>query len=166
MRPLFCNFANASGVKHNIYIDINNFLKHNAVPYLSSQIENFQGELRIFSYYEIKNSHSLFLKDGILKDLVTADFEVLKVSLELKSSNSDNYGCLSELENAWGLGNILSVDRVNGYISQNKVFLYFYIDGVLIAKSRDATLVDADKSLWNALCELRREIDRGLKFEF
>lgn len=166
MRPFFCNPANPSGVKHNIYIDINNFLKHNAVPYLSTQIETFEEEHRVFSYFEIQNSHSSFLKDGILKDLVISGFEELKRNLEAKYSNRNNYNYICQLEDVWGLGRILTLDSANGYISPDNKYLYFYIDGVLMAKSESTILVDADKSFLTALQELKREIDRGLNFTF
>ncbi|MGU9849512.1 hypothetical protein ACU680_01740 [Pseudomonas koreensis] len=164
MRPLFCNPANPSGLKHNIYIDINNFLKHNAVPYLSTKVEMFEGEGRIFSYFEIKNEHVGFLKDGILKDLAICDFEELKCALELKKSKQDDWDYLCDLERKWGLGRVLTLDPVNGYIGKDRESLYFYIDSVLLAKSKNAILVDAEKSFFTVLQELKREIKRGLEF--
>lgn len=166
MRPLLCNAANSMGLKHNIYIDINNFLKHNAVPYLTNNVEKFIDEERIFSYFEIRNDHSSLLKEGVLKDLLLSGFLDLKDSLKSKELNKDNYKFLCPLEKKWGLGRVLTLDPVNSYIDQNDDILYFYIGGVLVAKTKTAIWIDADKSLLTTLQELRREIDRGLNFKF
>lgn len=166
MRPLLCNAATSMGLKHNIYIDINNFLKHNAVPYLTNNIEKFTGEERIFSYFEVRNDHSSLLKEGVLKDILLSDFLDLKDSLKSKQMNEENYEFLCSLEKKWGLGRVLTLDLVNGYIGPNNDILYFYIGGVLMAKTKTAIWVDADKSFFTALQELRREIDRGLNFKF
>jgi len=165
MQPLFCNPMSSSGVKHGIYIDINNFLKHNAVPYLSPQIDSFGEEWRIYSYFEIKSAQSVFLKDGILKDLVVSSFDEMKASLEAKYSKSDNFD-LCQLEERWGLGNILRVDLANGFISSNKEFLHFFIDNILIAKSENAVLVEADSCLRDSISELYRELRPKLKYNF
>lgn len=166
MRPLFCNPANSSGVKYNIYIDINNFLKHNAIPYLSTRIETLQGEHRAFSYFKINKNHNNLLKDGILKNLVTISFEELKANLESKSHNRADDEYLCELERAWGLGRILTIDHTNGYIDSKKDLLHFYIDDVLISKGKSATLIDANKSLLNTLHKLIIDIKCGLDFLF
>ncbi|MDP9686545.1 UNVERIFIED_ORG: hypothetical protein J2W82_000193 [Pseudomonas mohnii] len=165
MYPLFCNICNSSGVKLNIYIDINNLLKHNAVPYLTTHIEQFQEERRIFSYFEIKNKHHTLLKDGILKDIVAADFESLKSNIDSKYSNITDYSFLCELEKVWGLGRILTLDPKNSHISQDNKTLYIFVDNVLIAKNSEATLIDAGDSLLMALRVLKREIDRGLNYD-
>ncbi|MFM0203828.1 hypothetical protein PQR53_28665 [Paraburkholderia fungorum] len=166
MRPLFCNIANRSGVRNNIYIDINNFLKHNAVPYLSTHRESFEDEHRIFSYFEIKHTHRDFLKDGILKDVVKTSFKELKTDLEAKHASGKCGAYLCGLEKAWGLGPVLDIDFVNGYISPDKNTLYFFVDTVLLAKTESATLIDAHGSLLQSLQALARDIDRGLKLEF
>lgn len=165
MQPLFCNAASRLGLKHSIYIDINNFLKHNAVPYLSPQIERFGVEQRIYSYFEIKSAQSVFLKEGILKDLVAFSFDEVKSNLKMKQSKEDNYD-LCQLEERWGLGAILTIDRTNGFISSNKEFLHFYIDEILIAKSENALLIEADECLWAAVLELHRELLPRLKYNF
>ncbi|MCM8743299.1 hypothetical protein [Pseudomonas koreensis] len=165
MEPLFCNAAIQLGLKYSIYIDINNFLKHNAVPFLSPQIDTFGAEQRIYSYFEIKSAQSAFLKDGILKDLVVLSFDEVKSELEIKQSNEDDYD-LCQLEEKWGLGAILTIDRTNGFISSNKEFLHFYIGGILIAKSEHALLIEADECLWAAILDLHRELLPRLKYNF
>lgn len=165
MHPFFCNMYNNSGVKHSIYIDVNNFLKHNAVPYITPHIESFENEKRIYSYFEIQNEHHLLLKDGILKDIVGIDFEKLKLNLDSKFCNSNNYDYLCGLEKTWELGRILTLDRTNGHISKDKKTLYFFIDNVLIAKNHHVTLIDADDSLLMVLKVLKREIYNGLGYE-
>jgi hypothetical protein len=165
MQPLFCNPVSHSGVKHSIYIDINNFLKHNAVPYLSPQIENFGEEQRIYSYFEIKSAQSVLLKNGILKDLVVSSFGEVKANLEEKQSKASDYH-LCRLEERWGLGAILRIDRTNGFISSNEKFLHFFIDGVLIAKSENSVLIEADNCLRAAMSELYRELSLRLKYNF
>lgn len=166
MHPFFCNIYSSPGVKHSIYIDVNNFLKHNAVPYITPHIESFKNEKRIYSYFEIKNEHHLLLKDGILKDIVGAGFEKLKLNLDSKYCNSNNYNYLCELEKTWGLGRILTLDSINSHVSEDKKTLYFFIDNVLIAKNHEATLIDADDSLLMVLKVLKREIDNGLGYEY
>jgi hypothetical protein len=166
MRPLLCNAASSMGLKHNIYIDINNFLKHNAVPYLTNNIEKFTNEERIFSYFEVRNDHSSLLKEGVLKDLLLSDFLDLKDSLKSKRTNKEDSEFLCPLEKKWGLGQVLTLDPVNSYIGPNDDILYFYIGGVLVAKTKTALWVDADKSFFSAFQELRREIDIGLNIKF
>lgn len=162
MQPLFCNAFSASGVKYCIYIDINNFLKHNAVPYLSSQIESFGAEQRIFSYFEIRATQSVFLKDGILKDLVTSSFFEMKSELEKKSKEDKHHLC--QLEENWGLGAILEIDRTNGFISSNKELLHFYIDGILFAKSENTVLIEADSCLRDVISRLHHELLSKLEY--
>lgn len=163
MRPLFCNAFSASGVKYCVYIDINNFLKHNAVPYLSSQIESFGAEQRIFSYFEIRATQSIFLKDGILKDLATSSFFEMKSNLEKKSKKDKHHLC--QLEERWGLGAILEIDRTNGFISSNTEFLHFYIDGILFVKSENTVLIEADSCLWDAISRLHKELLPKLEYD-
>lgn len=166
MRFLFCNHSNNAGAKYSIYIDINNFLKHNSVPYLTTKIESFEDEQRAFTYLEIKNHDRIFFKNGILKSIIEIDFDTLKKDLELKHSHQENYDFLCPLEEDWGLGRILKTDTQNGYISKDKATLYFFIDGILMAKNRESTLVDADLSLIGVLRELIREIKQGMKLDF
>ena len=166
MHPFFCNIYSNAGVKHSIYIDVNNFLKHNAVPYITPHIESFEGEKRIYSYFEIKNEHHLLLKDGILRDIVGTDFEELKINLDSRHRNRNSSGYLCDLEKTWGLGNILTLDPINDHISKDNKTLYFFIDKVLIAKNNEATLIDAGDSLLMVLRILKREIDTGMGYEY
>lgn len=166
MNFLFCNPANRSGVRYNIYIDINNCLKHNVVPYLTPKVESFESEQRIFSYLEIKNHNHIFLKNGIFRSIVEADFDILSKSLELKLSNRENYDFLCPLEKEWGIGPIITIDAENGCVSEDKATLYFFVDGVLMAKNREATLVDADHSLLWMLSDLIRKIKNGMQLDF
>ncbi|WBI87995.1 hypothetical protein PALA37_03668 [Pseudomonas aeruginosa] len=166
MHPFFCNIYSSAGVKHSIYIDVNNFLKHNAVPYITPHIESFEGEKRIYSYFEIKNEHHLLLKDGILRDIVGTDFEELKFNLDSRHRNRNSSGYLCDLEKTWDLGNILKLDPINDHISKDNKTLYFFIDQVLIAKNNEATLIDAGDSLLMVLRVLKREIDTGMGYEY
>ncbi|MEE1916509.1 hypothetical protein V0R52_08900 [Pseudomonas asiatica] len=163
MQPFFCNPAMTTGLKHSIYIDINNFLKHNAVPFLSTKIEQFDGEGRIFSYFEIKNKYGEFLREGILKDLLSCDFEELRSILDEKKTKLNDWDDLCSLEREWGVGRVLTVDRINDYISSDNEFLYFFVDSVLLAKSKNAILVDAEKSFLTVLRELKSIVERGLE---
>ncbi len=159
MRPLFSNRANPSGLKYAIYTDINNFLKHNTVPYLSIKTENFGDERRIFSYFKIHNEYSVFLRNGILKDLVKCPFDDLKSALAAK--HADRWEPCS-LEEIWGMGPILTTDKENGYLSEEGKCLNFFVDGVLLAKTASETMIDAVGSLKITLQKLVGHIKDGL----
>ncbi len=165
MNFLFCNRYSNSGVRYNIYVDINNCLKHNVVPHLAPKVESFNGEVRMYSYFKLKNSDSIFLKDGILKSIVKADFEILKSDFSRKSNNPSSPPLQCTLENELGLGPIITLDPQNGYLSKDQETIYFFIDTILIAKNRDATLVDANNSLLDILRTLIREIRRGVHLD-
>jgi hypothetical protein len=151
------------GVKYNIYMDINNCLKHNIVPYVTPKFENYEGEMRAFSYVEFKKSNSLFLKQGLLKTLVELDFDILRDGLK-QVCNSETR-IRSELEVAWGMDDILRVDKRNGYLSDDQKTLYFFIDNILMAKTREATYVDVGISLKKTLGRLLEDMRLGMNLD-
>lgn len=163
MERLYCNQYFYSGVKYNIYIDINNCLKHNIVPYVTPKLESYEGEERVYSYVEFKNSNSIFLKPGLLKTLVELDFDTLRDNLS-QVYNSETR-TRSALEISWGMDDILRVDKHNGYLSEDKNTLYFFIDNILMAKTREALYVDVGISLKKTLAKLLSDIRSGINLD-
>ncbi|MBP4001372.1 hypothetical protein [Pseudomonas koreensis] len=160
MHRLYCNQFLSGGVKYNLFIDINNCLKHNIVPYVTPKLESFAHEERAFSYIEFKNDNTVFLKPSLLKTLVDYDFDAMREGLEQVRASNTNLR--SELEIAWGMDDILRVDKENGYLSQDEKTLYFFIDNILMAKTREATFVDVGISLKRALGRLMEDIRWGM----
>ena len=111
MQFLYCNPAWPYGVRYNIYIDINNCLKHNSIPRIMRRIERFTAptEKRIFTFFEIHNYKLVFLKDGFLRDLLDIKFEKLKSYLEQKNTNNPSKP--SPLEQSWEIGSIIRIDK-------------------------------------------------------
>lgn len=163
MSRLYCNEQLNSGVKYGLYVDINNCLKHNIVPYVLPKIEKFEDELRGFSYFQFKKESSIFLKPGLLKKLVELDFDKLREILD--QMRADDRTLCREIEQEWGMGNILTLDKSNEHISSDQGTLYFFIDNVLMAKSRDATFVDSGKSLKTTLSRLLEDIQWGMRVD-
>lgn len=163
MQYLYCNRFFYSGVKYNIYFDVNNCLKHNIVPHVTPKLEKFGNEERAFLYMEFKNDSTVFLRDGLLKKIIDCDFNKMKE--ELEQLNSIETSVQSSLEQDWEMDNILKIDKGNGYISQDENTLYFFVDNVLIAKTRDATLVDVGISLKRTVFYLVKNIREGMSLE-
>lgn len=163
--PFYCNSYESMGVRYSIYLDINNCLKHNTIPYLIYQTETFKeyAEDRVFEFFEIENYKSVFLKDGsFLKDIITISFDDLKEGLKLKKDN-DNFEICS-LEEKWEIGRIIEIDHVNGYIDEEENSLYFFLGRVLFVKKRDSVLVDANKSYTDTLDRLFKDIEMGIDY--
>jgi len=129
-------------------------------------IEKFGDERRSYNFFEIKNENLIFLKDGILKRLAEVDFDTLRDNLDSKYANQAKGNFLCSLEEKWQLGQVLKVDVNNPYISENGGTLYFFFDGVLMAKNANATLVHADKTLLRVLATLIRKIKDGMQLDF
>ncbi|WP_148666913.1 hypothetical protein [Pseudomonas synxantha] len=60
MYRFYCNEHFSHGVKYNIFLDINNCLKHNIIPYVKPKIEKLAGELRGFLYFKFTNASKIF----------------------------------------------------------------------------------------------------------
>lgn len=142
MLPFYCNPCNSSGVKYNVYLDINNCLKHNTIPYVIYKIENFEepNETRIYEFFEIKNYKVVFLKEGFLKDIAEISFDELRENLSYKA-NQGNFEICS-LEEEWEIGSVIGIDHKNGYIDKKGEILYFYLGTILIARTRDSIFVE------------------------
>lgn len=162
--PFYCNPQMNTGVKYSIYLDINNCLKHNTIPYVIYKTETFKNpvETRIFEYFEIKNYKNVFLKDGFLKDIATISFDELKENLEFKKVHGNFEIC--SLEEKWEIGKVIDIDLKNGYIDEDGNKIYFYLGGILISKTRDSILVDASSSYRDTLSRLISDINRGIKY--
>ncbi|MBU1332605.1 MAG: hypothetical protein KJ884_07255 [Gammaproteobacteria bacterium] len=163
MYRFYCNEFFSYGVKYNLFIDINNCLKHNIVPYVTPKLEDFEGEARAYSYVEFKKDAAIFLKPGLLKTLVDYDFDAMQEGLKQVYHGATKHR--SDLERSWGMSDILRVDKRNGYLSQDKNTLYFFIDNVLIAKTRDASYVDVGISLKKTLNRLLDDIRYGMNLD-
>jgi len=164
MNFLYCNPCSNSGVRCSIYIDINNCLKHNAIPYVIQRIEEFKDpdEKIIYSFFEIENYKSVFLKDGFLREISEIDFNELKTNLEFKSANG-NYE-LCPLEQKWEIRDIIRIDKTNGFVSKDGETLFFFVDGVFFAKTRKSTLIDAEKSFKAVLSFLIDQIENKVRY--
>nr|WP_279153529.1 hypothetical protein [Pseudomonas mosselii] len=163
MQKFYCNEHFSNGVKYNIYIDINNCLKHNIVPYVTPKFEIFEGEKRGFSYFEFKQSSSVFLKPGLLRDIVELDFDLLHKNIE--QMYTSEVSTRSSLEISWEMCEILKVDKGSDYISSDGKTLYFFVDGILMAKTNEATYIDAGISLKRALGRLIEDIKYGMNLD-
>ncbi|MFH7766964.1 hypothetical protein [Acinetobacter sp. BSP-28] len=162
--PFYCNPCNSSGVKYNVYLDINNCLKHNTIPYVIYKMETFEqpSEIRIYELFKIENYKFVFLKDGFLKDISEISLDELREGLSCKA-NKNNFE-LCSLEEKWEIGSIIGVDHKNGYIDKKGDVLYFFLDSILILKTRDSVFVDANASYKSTLGKLFDEIKRGIKY--
>lgn len=167
MERFYCNAHFYGGVKYGIYIDLNNCLKHNIVPYTKPQLEFFAAdegtEGRAYFYFELANHDSVFLKPGLLKDIVDAKYDDVRASLAEKAEGQNNTACA--LERDWEMPNIIRVDLGNGYCNEKEEKLFFMVDGVLMAKTREKTYVDAAISFKNTLTALIRDVKNGMQMD-
>jgi hypothetical protein len=159
MSFLYMNPANPSGVRYGIYMELNNFLKHNAIPYLTLSVENFEkySENRLYSFFAIESDKYIFLKGEILKNIALANFENLKSDLQKKLIDGGKY--LSELERRWELGSIISVHKEDGICNKSGDTLYLDVDGVFIAKTADSILIDARSSFRSVISKLITQVE-------
>ncbi|TBN47394.1 hypothetical protein [Pseudomonas sp. BGI-2] len=162
MYRFYCNEHFSHGVKYSIFLDINNCLKHNTIPYVKPKIEELSGELRGFLYFEFTNNSNIFLKPGPLKSIVEMGFERLKENLKILHTNKKNY--TFEIEKELGIDKVITTDPENGYINDGD--LCFYIDDVLMRKSRDATYIEAGINLKRVLGRLINDIEQGINLKF
>ena len=164
MRFLYCNQSSNTGVKYNIYLDINNYLKHNSIPRIMRRIEEFKNpqERRIYIFFEIDNYKSIFLKDGFLRDILEMDFNTLNENLKIKSIEGRFELC--PLERRWEIGPVITFDNSNGFISDDGETLFFFVDGVFFAKTKKSILIDSESSFRNVLGRLIEEIEKKLEY--
>ncbi|MBB4132487.1 hypothetical protein [Xanthomonas sp. 3075] len=164
MRFLYCNPSSNTGVRYNIYLDINNYLKHNSIPRIMRRIEEFPDpqERRIYSFFEISSYKSIFLKDGFLRDILEMDFDSLGENLKIKSIEGRLELC--PLERRWEIGPIIAVDNSNGFISDDGETLFFFVDSVFLAKTKKSILIDSESSFRSVLGCLIEGIEGGLEY--
>jgi hypothetical protein len=160
MDIFYCNEFSQNGVKYNIYIDINNCLKHNIVPYVKMNIRSFENEERGYLYFEINKEDVYFLKRGILKSIVELSFDETRNILNLINQGESSTNSNEDLR--WIINNLFTIDKENGYMNKEKDRLIFFVGNVLIEKSIDATYVDAAGSLKITLGNLIDDINRGI----
>ncbi|MBB4822199.1 hypothetical protein HNP29_005613 [Pseudomonas alcaligenes] len=162
MQFFYCNRYFDHGVKYNIFLDINNCLKHNIVPYVRPSFENYDGEERAYAYIKIENKNSIFLKSGILKSLIEFDFDLMHDSLAQIHNNTN---IENKLEAYLEMNGILRIDMINGYLSKDQETLYFFIDNILMAKTKNAIYIDSYKSLKKTLSCLIGDIRLGMNLD-
>ncbi|MFC4656586.1 hypothetical protein ACFO3I_16320 [Rheinheimera marina] len=160
MNMFYCNEFSQNGAKYDIYIDINNCLKHNIVPYVKMKIISFENEERGYLHFEIKNEDVFFLRRGLLKSIVELSFDETSQILNLINEGESNTHSNADLK--WIINNLFTIDKENGYINKDKDRLHFFVGNVLIEKSKDATYVDAAGSLKITLQNLIDDIKRGI----
>lgn len=152
----FCNNLDYSGVRFKIYIELNNYLKHNTIPIITPSIHGIKKENYIFSFFEIKNSHRVFLKkNSFIYEMMTIDFEYLKDEL-------DSHGTSPSLNNLLGIDNLIKVDKINGHYNDDT--LIFFIDSILIHKKKDSILIDAACSFEKTISRLIKTINRNINY--
>ena len=159
-QSFYCNERLHYGCKYNIYLDINNCLKHNIVPYTETTFETIDGITLGFLYFKFKTQDNVFLKKGLLQNIVDLDFDEL--SEMLKKRSRDETCEHQDPVIRWLLDKLLTIDKSNGYVSKDGNKLLFFVDEVLIAKSKDATYVDALGSLIKTLTHLIKDINWGM----
>lgn len=153
----FCTKLDPYGVSYNIYLDINNFLKHNTVPFFTPHIESFDNqEARAYAYFKIEKSQYCYLNDGVIKYFASYDFDKLTACLQEKERGTYT----TAVEDEIGLPGILSVDNKNGFENKKEKRIYFYLDGVLIMRERNSIFIDSMSSLVKTYNRLWREIER------
>lgn len=148
-------YRNGDGHKYNIFLELNNFLKHNRYPLLQYELHVLGGNTYAYAFYTIKKSDYKMLKDGILKIFAEIDFNVLKSALEHLSKDT---GTFSELEMELGMP-ILTIDKSNGYEYQGA--LYFYLSDVLISRKSDSISINS-RDLFSVSGRLVREIEKAV----
>lgn len=155
-----CTYSITLGAQYNIYLELNNFLKHNNVPFATPHSETFEGnEERAYAYFEINKSQYCYLKEGIIKHFATkVDFERLRDCLSEKIKNNNN----TSIEKELGLPQLIKVDKKNGFTNHDGSMLYFQIGKVMLAKTKDSILIDSMSSLESTYVDLWRDIQRCL----
>lgn len=143
------------GHRYNVFLELNNCLKHNKSPDVSYEVQLIQNQYVAFSYFTIKEDSYHYLNDGILKTFAELDYKKLKTALDFRFKNP---GLISPLENEIGL-TVINVDRENHY--ERDKSLYFYIDNVLIKRQENSISVNIF-CLQRATNRLIGEINRYL----
>ncbi|RRO10838.1 MULTISPECIES: hypothetical protein [Pectobacterium] len=163
----FCYSCGLEGARYNIYFSLNNYLKHNTVPNILPKVLTFDEERRIYSYFEIKNDYSYFLRDGLLKDILLCDFEKLKTTLDSKSLYKKREIEHEEVyEDPLSFHNLISVDVKNGHFNESDGLLFFFIDGVSFVKTKTSILIDAHYSLNKTTNDVFDRIESCMKLKF
>ncbi|WKV52156.1 hypothetical protein [Dickeya fangzhongdai] len=164
LNPFFSScFYSMEGARYNLYLTINNYLKHNTVPIIIPNIIHFGNERRIYSHFEINNEEFFFLKDSLLKDILLHDFESLKNELYIKSAQKKDVLINQSPIRTFSFIDFIDVDIVNGYINDMDGSLLFFVDGVSFIKTKKSLLVDAHFSLEKTILNLFMTIERSMK---
>ncbi|NCG50830.1 hypothetical protein [Serratia fonticola] len=148
-----------TGVGHgiNIFLELNNFLKHNKSPLIDYELQELKNRGKTESvalpFYRIKEEDYCFLGPGIIKHLAGIDFEYLKESLGLLYKHNK----ISEIE--FELGSVISVDKENHYCRGESV--YFSMDNILISRTKNSISINA-WSLFMASKKLLNGIEQNL----
>lgn len=148
---LHCHY-DAHGRKFNIFIELNNFLKHNRYPLIKYRTEAFNGKPYAYSFYEIKRVNYKFLKKGVIYTIAHIDFDELEVAAKFFLKNN----CPCEgLERKYLLPK-LNVFRDGDLKVDGE--LYFRLDNVLMSRTRDSISIHTKD-----LCAVTGEFIRYLE---
>ncbi|HDO1340324.1 TPA: hypothetical protein P2Q90_004021 [Aeromonas veronii] len=159
LHNFICTNSITLGAQYNIYLDLNNFLKHNNVPFAEPHLEIFkENERRAYAYFEIKTTQYCYLKKGIIKYFAEVDFSRLRDCLNEKIKNNE----VTSIEKELGLPQLIKVDKENGFTSHDGSMLYFQIGKVMLARTKDSILIDSMSSLESTYIDLWRDIQRCL----
>lgn len=156
-RFLHCN-RTGTGHKYNIFLELNNYLKHNRYPLVRYETQKLKTTTYAYSFYTIKKEEYSHLKTGIIRSFAEVDFYELKDALAHCYKKTGKY---SDLEMRLGIP-IIRVDYENGYEYNSS--LYFYLDNVLISRNHDSISISS-RCLFTTSGRLIREIEKKLDLE-
>ncbi|MGN5151471.1 hypothetical protein ACTG23_16795 [Aeromonas enteropelogenes] len=161
MERFFCNKIDDFGAGPSIYLDLNAYLKHNSIPYISIAAEPIECNREIaYTCFEIpKCSTELLRKGGILSIVANADFDTLHSFLTTKDKDDSNFKSCGLTD----IKNLFTLDKKNGVLSHDNNKLYFFVDQVLFIKTREATLIDSNKCFEDKITDISGYIDAYIK---
>lgn len=151
------------GVKYNIYLTINNYLKHNSVPVVIPIVEYFQNKPRIFAFFNIENEYAFFLRDSYLKEILLYDFDDFKKEL---CTMLDQKKRSIEIPYTHTVFDHVNVDINNGCFNEKEGALYFFVDDIAFIKKKDSLLIEAAFSLQRAAVRLSEKIKSQMVLQF
>jgi hypothetical protein len=162
IQPLISNAFTGEGLRYQLYSEINNVIKHNINQLPRITAETFDSDQHWYTYIEISESNRPFLKEGVLRRLLSIDFDQLRTWLsEHQHARPD----ICPIAQHLGIGARITIDTENGISSPDQATLYFLIDTVLVGKRRDGILIEAGKTLSGTAAMLCDTVLRGPAME-
>ncbi|QKJ59369.2 hypothetical protein [Serratia fonticola] len=147
-----------NGHSSNIFLELNNFLKHNRSPILEYEVQkvraNGKASLVALPFFKVKESEYCFLGEGVVSYFAKISCKELKSNLDFRSKRN---GELCDIEKEWGP--VISLDTENNYECNGRLF--FNVDHVLISKAEDSISINVI-SLMHVSRRILREMERIL----